>query len=222
MPTSATAAFGTILSRGDGGGTEVFTAVAEVTGLEWSGYKLDTPEATHDPITSTFTVTAASTTFILPAGVLVQVGGVMRVASATTLPSGLTAATDYYVKTFSAPNATISATPGGTAVTFADAGTGVHTMTYGTAWRDVVPTLKDGGEISMELSFVPGNATQSGTAGVLLDQKNKTLRNFKITWPDATVLAFPAYVTSFKPSAPVDGKLAASVTLKLTGAPTLA
>lgn len=222
MPTNAIAAFGTILSRGDGGGSEVFTAMAEVTALEWSGYKLDTPETTHDPITSTFTVTAASTTFILPSGVLVQVGGVMRVASATTLPSGLAAATDYYVKTFSAPNATLSATPGGTAITFADAGTGVHTMTYGTAWRDVIPSLKDGGEMSMELNFVPGNATQSGTAGVLLDLKNKTRRNWSLAYPDATALLFSAYITSFKPSAPVDGKLAGSVTLKLTGAPTLA
>src|SRR4051812_40769767 len=128
MSTAALAAYGTILSRGNGGGTEVFTPVAEVTKLDLGGLKTDVVEATHHPTTSTFTVVAAATTLTLPTGVVVQVGGVVRVASTTALPGGLVANTDYYVKTFAAPVATLSATPGGAAITFIDAGTGTHTM----------------------------------------------------------------------------------------------
>jgi len=58
----------------------------------------------------------------------------------------------------------------------------------------------------------------------LKDLKNRTKRNFQLVFPDvgATTWAFAAYVTGFEPSAPVDDLLGASVTLKITGQPTLA
>lgn len=52
----------------------------------------------------------------------------IRVSTATTLPSGLSANTDYYVvKVVDANTVNISATKGGTAITTASAGTGTHT-----------------------------------------------------------------------------------------------
>ena len=49
MPTSGTAAFGTLLKLGDAGSPETFTTVAEITDLDGVDIKLDTDDATsHD------------------------------------------------------------------------------------------------------------------------------------------------------------------------------
>lgn len=96
-----------------------------------------------------------------------------------------------------------------------------HSSTGG--WREFTPTLKDGGEINLELSYVPAGATHKNAAGgllYLLDQKTLT-SNFHVVFPDATDWTIPGYVTSYKPSAPVDGKLGLSVTIKVSGQPTL-
>ncbi len=91
-------------------------------------------------------------------------------------------------------------------------------------WMEVVPGLLDAGEISLDIHFVPTNATHGYSAGLLKDMTDRTLRNFKLVFPDsgATTWAFAAYVTGFEISAPGDDKLGASVTLRISGQPTLA
>lgn len=148
MSTAAIAARGAMLKRGDGGGTEVFAEIAEVTNISGPSLKQDTVDVTSHQ----------------------SAGG----------------------------------------------------------WREHVATLKDGGEISLELNFVPTNDTQDFTVGLGLDMKNQTKRNFQLVFPDATLEAsrtkwsFSAFVSAFSVSAPHDGKLGGSVSLKVTGAPTLA
>lgn len=90
-------------------------------------------------------------------------------------------------------------------------------------WREFAPGLKDGGEVTMDINFQPTNATHSYSTGLVKDFNNRTLRNFRIVFPDAgtTTWTFAAYVTNFEPNAPVDDFLGASVTLKISGAPTL-
>lgn len=97
-----------------------------------------------------------------------------------------------------------------------------HTSTGG--WREHIGTLLDAGEVTAELNFLPGHATQSFAAGLVKDLKDKTLQTFSITFTDAvpTVWTFTAFVTQFAITAPVDGKLTANVTLKISGQPTLA
>lgn len=222
--SSAIAAYGVTLKRGDGGGTEVFTAIAEVTKLDLGGLKLDATDVTVQRYTCTFTVTAASTTMTVPASADMPVGSVIWVSSSTTLPGGLAASTDYYVLTrATSTTATVSATRAGAAITFSDTGTGTHTLVVNTfGWRNHLATLLDAGEVTVDLNFVPTNATQSGTAGILLDLKNKTRRNFQMLWSDGTEWDYAAFVTGFKPGAAVDGKLSATVTMRMTGQPTLA
>ena len=91
------------------------------------------------------------------------------------------------------------------------------------AWKEFVGGLLDAGELSMDLNFIPTATTQTGNgAGSLLYAMiNRAVTEFVLTWPDdaPTAWTFNALVTSFEPSAPVDDKLGASVTLKLTGAP---
>jgi len=88
-------------------------------------------------------------------------------------------------------------------------------------WKEYTGGLLDGGEIKLELNFLPANATQESLITAL---SARTKKNFQLLFPDsaATTWDFSAFVTNFEPSAPVDGKLGASVTLKITGQPTLA
>ena len=52
MATSAISGFGTLLKIGDGGGTEVFTTIAEVTDISGPGLSMDTMEATSHSSTA--------------------------------------------------------------------------------------------------------------------------------------------------------------------------
>jgi predicted secreted protein len=142
--TSGLAGYGTLFKIGDGGTSEVFTTVAEVTNIGGPKFALDTLDVTNHSSTS--------------------------------------------------------------------------------AWREFIAGLLDPGELSLDLSFVPTGATHSQTSGLLRDMKNRTKRNFQMVFPDVggTTWAFSGYVTGFEVGAPVDDKLSASVTIKITGAPTLA
>lgn len=92
------------------------------------------------------------------------------------------------------------------------------------AWEEHVPTILRSGEVTLELVWDPDSATHESTSGGLMHAyANRTLLAYRIQWPDSTPTEwkFQAYVTGFEPSAPHDDALTASVTLKLTGAPTL-
>ena len=91
-------------------------------------------------------------------------------------------------------------------------------------YREYIAGLLDAGEVSAEVNFLPANATQNEAAGILKDIKDRTKRNFKIVFPDSgsATWSFAAFVTAFEPSAPIDDRMTASITLKLTGDPTLA
>lgn len=90
------------------------------------------------------------------------------------------------------------------------------------AFREFVATLLDAGEVTLELVWDPDTATHVALRADLAARVDA--RNFKVIFPDATntTWLFAAIVTAYQPSAPVDGDLTASVTLKVDGAPTLA
>ena len=93
------------------------------------------------------------------------------------------------------------------------------------AWEEVVATILRSGEITMDIAYDPAGATHKYAAGGLLyDLVARTAIEFTLVFPNHathTTWTFTAFVTGFEPSAPVDGALTASVTFKLTGAPTL-
>ena len=92
-------------------------------------------------------------------------------------------------------------------------------------WEEIIPTILRSGELSLEILYDPNDATHKLAAGGLLnDFVSKTSQAFTLTFPTSPVVnwTFTAYVTGFEPTMPVDGELAASVTLKPTGKPTLA
>lgn len=83
-------------------------------------------------------------------------------------------------------------------------------------WREHIPGLKDGGEVTVEGNFVPG-----GTENDLLItiQGEDDPRAFRIEFPDATVWQFVAYCTAYVPSVPFDDKMTFSATFKVSGKP---
>lgn len=86
------------------------------------------------------------------------------------------------------------------------------------AYRAVVGGVKEIGEVSLVLLFDPAAATHVAVRTALTSREAEI---FKMIFPDAgnTEWAFNAFVTAFEPTAPVDDKLAANVTLLGTGEP---
>lgn len=91
------------------------------------------------------------------------------------------------------------------------------------AWREKIKGLKDGGEVSITINYIPTNATHNVAAGLLGDFAVNTLSTWSIVWPDtgATTWSFPGFISAFSPKAPIDDKLSADITITITGQPTL-
>jgi predicted secreted protein len=97
-----------------------------------------------------------------------------------------------------------------------------HASTGG--WEEFVGGILRSGEVTLDINYDPVEGTHDASTGLIAEMVAKTVRNFQLVFPDAgsTTWTFGALVTAFEPSAPVADKLAASVTLKLSGQPTLA
>lgn len=82
-------------------------------------------------------------------------------------------------------------------------------------WREPIPTILEGGEVTFELNYYK-SASQTS---MRTDQTNRTKRNFQVVLPLTVpeTLSFAGYVTGFEYSAPVEGILRASVTIMITG-----
>lgn len=89
------------------------------------------------------------------------------------------------------------------------------------AWREFIAGLKDGGEISLDLNFVPGGAAAASLMGELDLDGPLAVKNRQILFPDGCYFAFAGILTAFEPDAPIDDKMSASVTIKVTGKPIL-
>lgn len=90
------------------------------------------------------------------------------------------------------------------------------------AVREFVASLTDAGEVTFSVNFLPTNPTHNPSTGLIRDMLNRTKRNFQLVWPDTahTTWQVRALITAFEPSAPIDDKLSADVTLKVDGVPT--
>lgn len=91
-------------------------------------------------------------------------------------------------------------------------------------WEEHVATILRSGEVTFDINYVPSGSDHDASTGIIADMTSRTLRNWQLVFPDSgsTTWNFAAYVTGFSPNAPVAGELTASVTLKVSGEPTLA
>lgn len=99
------------------------------------------------------------------------------------------------------------------------------------AYEEAIGTIIRQGEISLDINYDPNDPTHSGAVvvppageGLLAALISRTVKNFELEFPTtpAVIWSLQGLVTGFEPSAPYDDKLGASVTIKITGAPTLA
>lgn len=91
------------------------------------------------------------------------------------------------------------------------------------AYEEAVVGILRTGEVTIEIVYDPNEATHKyASGGLLYDFAQRTATTYSIAFPGSVTWSFSAFVTGFEPSAPVDGALTASITLKLTGQPTLA
>jgi len=97
----------------------------------------------------------------------------------------------------------------------------VTTHDQATAWEEHVATLLRSGEVTLDIVYDPAAATHGATTGLNYRLENKTYSYFNLVFTGAYNWTFNGYVTGFEPGMPVDGALTASVTVKITGAPTL-
>lgn len=92
-------------------------------------------------------------------------------------------------------------------------------------WREFIPGLKDGGEISVEGNFVPTDASQNADTGVLNEFESDVRGHWRITFPNTgsppVQWEFDAIMTGFELDMPNDDKLTFTATLKVSGQPTL-
>lgn len=84
------------------------------------------------------------------------------------------------------------------------------------------PTIRDYGQIKFPVNFVPTDGTHNYTAGIVHDWYNKHKWNYQIVFTDGTTWKFPCYVEQIDLKPTVKGILQADVTLRITGAATLA
>ncbi len=84
------------------------------------------------------------------------------------------------------------------------------------SYRQYIAGLIDGGEVSFTLNFDPALA---GHQAIFTDLEDQSVDNYQITFSDAatTKCVFPGVVTGAESTAPIDGALQLSVTIKVTG-----
>lgn len=84
------------------------------------------------------------------------------------------------------------------------------------AFREYIPGLLDAGEATIEINYVPA------AVDPILTAMRAGLGQFRITYPNGTTYTFSGIITAYTPETPMDGKLAATITIKVSSIPVLA
>lgn len=79
------------------------------------------------------------------------------------------------------------------------------------------------GAMTLPINFIPGDNTHDHLTGLQYLLLQNTVTGFRVIFPDAgtTTWIMSGQVKSFQPKTPVDGKLAADVTLRFSGLMTI-
>lgn len=87
-------------------------------------------------------------------------------------------------------------------------------------YREFLPGLRDGGEVSAVANWLPNNATQDETTGILESFNDNDLHNWKIILPNTiATIAFSGFLTAFEPELPLEEQGKLSFTIKVSGKP---
>ena len=88
--------------------------------------------------------------------------------------------------------------------------------------REFITGLIDYGEASFEIIWDAGSANDTLLRTISLERNPRFYRASFSQYTPAKTITFRAFLTSYAPAAPLDDKMTASITLKVTGAPVYA
>lgn len=89
-------------------------------------------------------------------------------------------------------------------------------------YREFISGLRDGGEVEVEANWLPTNATQDGSTGVLETFNDNVNHNWKIILPGSiATIAFSGFVTAFEPDLQLEEQGKLNLTIKVSGKPTV-
>jgi predicted secreted protein len=83
-------------------------------------------------------------------------------------------------------------------------------------YREFIPAFRDGGQVVLEMNF-----TRAGFMDMNDDFESEDIQDYQINLPDSTTLDFSGYVTDLGMAVPLDDKVTASVTIKVSGVVTV-
>lgn len=84
--------------------------------------------------------------------------------------------------------------------------------------REFIPGLVDYGNASIEMNFVPGSDADQRMRALF---ETRELSRCQLSFPTSppTLMNFFALATAYEPDAPIEGKMTASATFKISGKP---
>lgn len=101
----------------------------------------------------------------------------------------------------------------------------VTTHDSANAWMEFIKGMKDGGEVSFDIEYDPDLGSHDATTGLLSDfAEDSDIAAWRLRFPDTnqTTWTFPGFLTAFNPTGDPKADLTASITIKVSGQPTLA
>jgi hypothetical protein len=85
-------------------------------------------------------------------------------------------------------------------------------------FEEIIPTLKKGGTTSFDVNFVPTDATQDSTTGMLSFLNARTKMNWQVILPGTGLsVQFAGYVVKWGPKFPVANVATASMDIRVSG-----
>ena len=98
----------------------------------------------------------------------------------------------------------------------------VSNMSSPSGYREFLAGWRDGGEVKIEANWLPLNPTQDSTTGLLASFEDNVNHNFRLVLPDdLATISFRGHVTAYEPDLDLEKQGLLSVTIKVTGRPTL-
>ncbi|MCG7520849.1 phage tail tube protein [Ruegeria sp. Ofav3-42] len=85
--------------------------------------------------------------------------------------------------------------------------------------REYIQGLTDPGEMTFGINWIPSDATDTIIQGLKASGEK---RDHRITWPNGVTWTFNGYIKGFEPTAPIDDRMTATVTVRVSGSTTIA
>ena len=93
----------------------------------------------------------------------------------------------------------------------------IELTNHNNADDEYIVGIRRHGDLTFNVNFVPSNGTHDHLTGLQKKWFDGTRNIYRLTYPDGSIWLFSGFVTNVAPSAPVDDRLSADVTIRPTG-----